>query len=89
MSKSLLDDWNDPHNRKMRELYAEQDRKMQAQDGNRDAADLAALRAENAKLREALRPFAEIPCLENFDDDQTYDWPVKAADVRRARAALA
>lgn len=53
------------------------------------ATDLAALKAENKRLREALRPFANIPCLENFDDDQSYDTSVMASDVRRARAALA
>lgn len=56
---NLWDDWNDPQNRKLREMYAEQDRKMQAQDVNRDAADLAALRAENVRLREALQLYAD------------------------------
>lgn len=89
MSKSLLDDWNDPHNRKMRKLYAEQDRTMQAQDGNRDAADLADLRAENAKLREALeyvKQYAQAMLEARVDSPEYVNWR-GVKDI--ARAALA
>ncbi len=41
-------------------------------------------------LKDALKPFAEIPCLENFDDDQLFDpaGGVLAGDVRKARIIL-
>ena len=53
-------------------------------------AELAALRERVKVLEEAIKPFAEIPCLENFDDDQLFDpaGGVLAGDVRKARAAL-
>lgn len=88
---NLWDDWNDPQNRKLREMYAEQDRKMQAQDVNRDAADLAAARAENVRLREALRDVIQLAQV-SFDGDPYY---AKQADLdgdailNRASAALA
>lgn len=50
----------------------------------RDAAQAAILEAQDALL-----PFASIPCLENFDDDQLYSTVISAGDVRQARAWLA
>lgn len=50
---------------------------------------VAALREEVERLRAAIKPFAEIPCLENFDDDQLFDpaGGVLAGNVRAARRA--
>lgn len=59
------------------------------------AAKIAALQAENARLREALEPFAK--CADDLDGDQDVarvpdnEWAkfrLLASDYRRARAAL-
>ena len=47
------------------------------------------LRAENAEMREALKPFTKLPCLENFDDDHGVRTEVLAKEIRNARAVLA
>lgn len=86
---NLWDDWNNPKNRKLREMYAEQDRKMQAQDGNRDAADLAALRAENVRLREALSALLDEYRVRMFAIGHTYDDIDSQVVVTESRAALA
>lgn len=60
------------------------------EDNERLKEDNAALRARVEALEAALKPFAEIPCLENFDDNQLFDpaGGVLAGDIRKARAAL-
>ncbi len=60
------------------------------EDPEKAASELSALRAEVERLKDAIKPFAEIPCLENFDDDQFFDpaGGVLAGNVRKARAAL-
>ena len=47
------------------------------------------LRAENARLREALKPFAELkPEFDDIDDDEYADALVQMGWIRAARAAL-
>lgn len=48
------------------------------------------LRAENARLREALRPFADLADkIEAANDDDDYHFPAaKISDLRAARAAM-
>lgn len=81
---NLWDDWNNPKNRKLREMYAEQD-----QDGNRDAADLAAARAENVRLREALSALLDEYRVRMFAIGHTYDDIDSQVVVTESRAALA
>lgn len=70
------------------ELSDEEQSRLAAQAYQEQAEARVEARVE--ALEAALKPFAEIPCLENFDDNQLFDpaGGVLAGDIRKARAAL-
>jgi hypothetical protein len=50
-------------------------------------ARIAELEAENAKLREALKPFADCGVWDGYKDEEVFKLGFKIADLRAARAA--